>query len=153
MFFAPSKSGQRAKIWIIGVSKTSDHIQIKIKIQNLSQEPSASSKTPNEDLKDVDALCTFKIKIESKNSNHGCIKDHWPYQNQDHITKLDSGTSSILQRPKCGLIGHTCSLHFQNQDRDTKFKSRSRYKPKLGAKGYGCSLSLQINIETKIQST
>ena len=49
----------------MGVSKTSDHIQIKIKIPNPSQEPPASSKALNEDLKDMDVLCTFKIKIES----------------------------------------------------------------------------------------
>ena len=39
----------------MGVPKTSDHIQIKIKIQNPSQEPPASSKALNEDLKDMDA--------------------------------------------------------------------------------------------------
>ena len=32
------------QIWIIVVSKTSDHIQIKIKITNPSQEPQSSSK-------------------------------------------------------------------------------------------------------------
>ena len=57
------------------VSKTSDHIKIKIKMPNPSQGPPASSKAPNEDLEDMDVLCTFKIKIESKNSNHGYIKD------------------------------------------------------------------------------
>ena len=67
----------------MGVSKTSDHIQIKIKMPNPSQEPPASSKAPNEDLKDMDVLCTFKIKIESQNLDHGCVNDQWPYQNQD----------------------------------------------------------------------
>ena len=47
----------------MGVPKTSDHIQIKIKMQNPSQEPSASAKAQNEDLKDMDVLCIFKIKI------------------------------------------------------------------------------------------
>ena len=75
MFFATSKSRYRAKIRIMGISKTSDHIKIKIKIPNPSQEPPASSKAPNEDLKDMDVLCTFKIKIESQNLDHGCIKD------------------------------------------------------------------------------
>ena len=65
----------------MGVSNTSDHIQIKIKMPNPSQEESASSKAPNEDLKDMDAFCTFQIKIESQNSDHGCIKDQWPYSN------------------------------------------------------------------------
>ena len=58
------------------VSKTSDHIQIKIKMQNPSQEPPAQNKAPNQDLKDMDVLCTLTIKIESQNSEQGCIKDH-----------------------------------------------------------------------------
>merc|ERR1712081_42647 len=57
-------------------------IKIKIKMQNPSQEHPASSKAPNEDFKDMDVLCTFKIKIESQNLDHGYIKDQWPYQNQ-----------------------------------------------------------------------
>ena len=48
----------------MAISKTSDHIQIKIKMPTLSQEPPASSKAPNEDLKDMDVLYTFKIKME-----------------------------------------------------------------------------------------
>ena len=78
MFFAPSKSRERAKIWIMGVSKTSDHIQIKIKMPNPGQEPPASSNAPNKVIKDINVLCTFTIKIESQSSDHGCIKtsDH-----------------------------------------------------------------------------
>ena len=52
---------------IMGVSKNSDHIQIKINMSNPSQEPPASFKAPNEDLKDIDVLCTFKIKLEIRN--------------------------------------------------------------------------------------
>ena len=52
------------------VSETSDHIQIKIKMPNPSQEPPASSKAPNEDLKDLNVLCTFKIEIEIQNMDH-----------------------------------------------------------------------------------
>ena len=63
----------------MGVSKTSDHIQIKIKMPNPSQEPPASPKPPIQDLKDMDVLCTFKIKLESQNSEHGHIKD------SDHV--------------------------------------------------------------------
>ena len=58
----------------MGVSKTSDHIQIRIKMPNPSQEPPVSSKAPNEDLKDMDVLFTFKIKMESPNSDHGNVK-------------------------------------------------------------------------------
>ena len=50
----------------MGVSKTSDHNQIKIKIINPSQEPPASSKAPNQDFKDMVDICTFKIKISSQ---------------------------------------------------------------------------------------
>ena len=76
MFFAPSKSREQAKIYITDISKTSDHIHIKIKMPNPSQEPPASSKVPNEDLKDMDSFCTFKIMIESQHSDHGFIKNH-----------------------------------------------------------------------------
>ena len=58
-----------------GFSQTSGHIQIKIKKPNPSQEPQASSKAPNDDLNDMDVLCTFKIKIESQNLDHGYFKD------------------------------------------------------------------------------
>ena len=75
MFFAPSKSRYRTKIQNIDLPKASDHIEIKMKMPNPSQEPPAFSKTPNEDLKDMDVLCTFKIKKESQNLDHGCIKD------------------------------------------------------------------------------
>jgi len=59
----------------MSVPKTNDHIQINIRMPNPSQKPPASSKAPNEDLKDMDVLCTFKIKIESQNWEYGCIKD------------------------------------------------------------------------------
>ena len=67
----------------MSVSKTNDPNQIKINMSNPIQEPPASSKDPNQDLKDMHVLCTFKIKIESQNLEHGFIKDQWLYQNQD----------------------------------------------------------------------
>ena len=67
MLVAHSKSRKRAKKWNMGEPKTSDHIPIKIQMSNPSQEPPASSKASNQDLKDLDVLCTFKIKIESQN--------------------------------------------------------------------------------------
>ena len=76
----------------MGVSKTSDYIQIKIKIQNPSQEPPASCKAPIQDLKDVNGHCTFKFKIENQNLDHACIKDQLPYPNQDEDGKLQSKT-------------------------------------------------------------
>ena len=66
----------------MGVLKISDHVQIKIKMPNPSQEPPASSKAPNDDLKDMYVLCAFKIKIESQNSDYWYIKDKWPYPKQ-----------------------------------------------------------------------
>ena len=63
----------------MSVSKTGDLNLIMIKIPNCSQEHPVSSKAPNEDLKDMDVLCTFKIKRErakiwnisvSKTSDH-----------------------------------------------------------------------------------
>ena len=39
---------------------------------NPSQDRPASSKDPNQDLKNMNVLCTFKIKIESQNVDHGC---------------------------------------------------------------------------------
>ena len=65
MFFAPSKSRWRATIQNMGVLKTSNNIQIKIKMPNPSQEPPASFNAPNEGLKDLEVFCTFKIKIKS----------------------------------------------------------------------------------------
>merc|ERR1712081_165470 len=121
MFFAPSNSRYRAKIRNMCVPKTSDHIQINIRMPNPSQEPPASSKAPNEDLKDMDLLCTFKIKIESQNLAYGCTKYQRPYPNQYQDAKPQSGTSSVLQSPKSGLKCHGCYLHLQNQDREPKF--------------------------------
>ena len=115
MFFAPSKSRHRVKIRIIGVSKTSDHIQIKLKMPNPSQETPASSKAPNEDFKDMDILCTLKIKIDTLNWDNWCVKYKWPYLNQDQDAKSQSGTSINPKSPKSGLQGHRWSLHLQSR--------------------------------------
>ena len=66
MFFAPSKSRQRAKTQNMVVSKVNDHIKIKIKMPNPSQEPPAHTESLNQDIQDMDVLCTFKIKIETQ---------------------------------------------------------------------------------------
>ena len=50
----------------MGASKTSGHIQIKVPMQIPSQEPPAPIKAQNQDLKDMNILWTFKIKIESQ---------------------------------------------------------------------------------------
>ena len=77
-------------------NKASECIQIKINLLNSSQEPPASSEAPNQDLKDMDVLFTFKIKTESQNLDHGCIKDQWPYPNKGQDAKSQSGTYSVL---------------------------------------------------------
>ena len=59
----------------MGILKTCDHIQIKIKISNPSQGPPVTSKARNQDLKDMNVLCKFNIKKESHNLEHRCIKD------------------------------------------------------------------------------
>ena len=81
----------------MGVPKTNDHIQINIRMLDPSQEPPASSEAPNQDLKDMDVICTFKIKIESLNLEHGFIENQQQSTNQDHDAKPQSGTSSNLQ--------------------------------------------------------
>ena len=65
-FFATSTSRWIVKIPNNSVSKLSDHIKIKI--------PNPSQKPPS----DIPGLYNFKIKIESWNLKHGCIKVHWP---------------------------------------------------------------------------
>ena len=53
-----------AKIQNMGILETSDHSLIKIKIPDSSQEPSASSKGPNHDLKDMGVLQNFIIHVK-----------------------------------------------------------------------------------------
>ena len=65
--FFTFKIKKRDKILNMGVSRTSYNILIKIKMPNTSQTLTALTKAPNQDLKDMDVLCTFKIKIESQN--------------------------------------------------------------------------------------
>merc|ERR1711954_481896 len=92
MFFAPSTLRQRAKIHNMGVSKTSEYIKIKIKMPNPSQEPPVSSKAPYQDLRDMGVLCTFIIKIESKNHDIGVPKTN------DHI-KIKIKMPNTSQEP------------------------------------------------------
>ena len=94
----------------MSVSKTNDKFQIKMKMPNSVQEPPLSSKSPYQDLKDIDVLCILKVKIESKIFDHKCIKDQWSYLNEDQGVK----SQTELKR-------HRCSLHHQNQDSETKF--------------------------------
>ena len=92
----------------MGVPKTSDHIQINIRMPNPSQEPPVSSKAPNEDLKDMDVPCIFKMKKESQNSDHGYIKDLLPTKS---ILKTKFGTW-VYQRPLTSILDHGRILSF-----------------------------------------
>ena len=105
MFFALSKSRQRAKIWDMGISKTSDCIGIKIKIPNISQDPAASSKSPYQHLKNMDSLCTIKFNLDSQYLNHCWTNDQWWYLNQNQDVTPQSETSRILESPKIWNIG------------------------------------------------
>ena len=80
----------------MGIPKTSDHIQIKIKMQNLSQEPPMSSKAPKHDLKDMDDLCDFKFLIKSQDLEHGTWDKLKVYKSIKDA-KPQSETSSILK--------------------------------------------------------
>ena len=51
----------------MGISKTSDHIWIKIKMSNHNQEYPASSNAQNQDLKDVDVFLHLLINSKSQN--------------------------------------------------------------------------------------
>ena len=62
-FICTFKIKIESKMWNMGVSRTIDKIKIKIRMQNPSQEPSASSKAPYQDLGDIDVLFFSKIKI------------------------------------------------------------------------------------------
>ena len=124
MFFAPSKSRYKAKIWIIGMSKASDHIQ-------------------------MDVISTFKIKIERQNLDHGYVKDQGPYQNQDQDAKFQPGTSSILQSLRSGLKEHGCSLHFQNTDEEPKTSDNIPIKIKIPSLSWEPQHPPKLKIRTK----
>ena len=107
------------------VSKTSDHIQIKINMPNPSQEPPAPNKAPNQDLKDIDVLFTFKIKIEShimgvsKTSENIQIKIKMPNPSQDHPVSFKAPNQELkdLSKPRAvppmmGQLKTPCSLSF-----------------------------------------
>ena len=147
------------------VLKTSDYIHFKIQIPNPSQESPVFSKAPKQELKDMDVLCNFKLKMGSQNSRYWGTKDQWPYPNQYQDAKPKSGTFSPHQSPKSGLKGHGCSLLIQNQDREKEcinnywpYTNQNRdpkpqsgtsnilQSPHSGLKGHRCSLHLWIKI-------
>ena len=136
-------------------SKTSDYFLIKINMPNPHQEPPESTKGPNQDLMEMDILCTYKIKIESQNLEHGCIKDWWPSPNQDQDSKPQLGTSSVLWSPKSGLKGHGFSLPLQNQDRQLELVTlgvRPVTLSKLRSRGQTLVRALQCPLKPQIRT-
>ena len=121
------------------------------------QEPQASSKAKNQDLKDMDVLRTFNIKIESQNSEHGCTKDQWPYPNTNPDAKTKSGTPSLLQNQKqylndvddlCTYKTKVKSQNLEQRFIKEKWPHPNQYpdaKPKSGTFSilYGRSMHLQ----------
>ena len=83
----------------MGALKTSVNIQIKIKIPNPSQEPPASSEAPIEDLKDIDVLCTLKIKIENQDSDYGCMKTSYHIQIKIKILNCSQEPPALSKAP------------------------------------------------------
>ena len=86
---------------------------------NHSKEPPASSRAPNRDLKDIDVLCTFKIKIESQNSDYWCDRartDHIQIMikilnpNQEHPVSFQAPNQDLKSR----LRAKICTI--QNMD-------------------------------------
>ena len=130
---------------------------------NPNQEHPASFKAPNGDLKNMDALCTFKIKIEGQNSENGFFKDHWSYPNQDQNAKPQSMSSKapyqifkdmdVLCTFKIKIDSQNSDqgsikdqLPYLNQDQYAKLQSGTSsvlQSPTWGLKGHGCSLHLQ----------
>ena len=109
----------------MSLSKTSDHIQIKIKMPTPHQEPPASSKSANEVLKDMDVLCTFKIKIESWNSEYKCIKNQWPVQIKIKMQNPSQEHPASSKAPNDDLKGNnvlcTFKVNTESQNLDQIF--------------------------------
>ena len=68
-------------------------------MSNPNQEIQALSKSQNQDLKDMDVLCTFKIKIEGQLSELGFSNTIDHIQTMIQMPTPQSGTSNVLQRP------------------------------------------------------
>ena len=64
-----------------------------------NQEPQASSKSPNQDSKHMDVLCTLKFNLESKKMYEASIKvqDPNPNDNQDSQSQSKPLMSSWAQ--------------------------------------------------------
>ena len=68
----------------MGVSMTSDHIQMKINMPNPDQEPPAPTKAQKNDSKDMDVQCsTIWTMVLSKTTDHIQIKKEMQNASQE----------------------------------------------------------------------
>ena len=127
MFFAPSKSRQRAIIRIMGVSKTNDHIQIKIKMPNPSQEPPASSKAPNEELKEWIFFAPSKSRQRAKIWIKGISKTSYCIQIKFKMPNPSQEPTASSKSPNQDLK----DMFFapSNQDREQRFSTWVYQRP------------------------
>ena len=152
--------------WPVTISKNKSRCQTAVKSHHHPLKPQSG-------LKGHGCFCTFKIKVESQNLDHGCIKDQWPYPNQDQDTKPQAGTfkapnkdlndMDILCTLEIEIESHNLDYRcikdqwpYPNQDQDTKPQSGTSsalQSSKWELKGLGCSLHLlNIDREPKFRS-
>ena len=107
----------------------------KIKIPTPSQEPSASSKAPNQAIKDTDVFCTFKAKKGSQNFDLGVKETGGHIQIQ---IKTPPSNSHIRRKPQIRTYRTWMFFdkpmiqifrHLQNQDSGPIFGSTGYQKP------------------------
>ena len=138
------------------ISKSRSRCQTPVR--NLQHPP----KHQNQDLKDIDDLWTFKVKIGRQYLDYRFINDKWPYPNQGQNPKPQSGTSNILKSTKLRVKGQGCSWKigsqnlehgcnndqqlYLNQDQNPKSQSGTSSilrSPNSELKEYGCSWHLE----------
>ena len=132
---------------------------------NSSQEPWASSKAPNQDLNDMEVLCTFKTKIEPKFGSS-------VYQRPGTISKSRSRCQTPVRNLQCLPMPQIRTWRTWMFFAPSKSRWRAKVqivdvskisdhiqiiikmlnpsqehpassKPKWGLKGHGCSFHLQ----------
>ena len=77
----------------MGITKTSDHIQINIKMSNPSQELLSTTKAPNKDLEDIDVLCNLQDKNLKLRT--------WVYQRTVTMSKSRSRSQTPVSNFNC----------------------------------------------------
>ena len=96
-------------------------MQIKIKMSNPSQKHPVYAKSPNEDLKNMDVIYTFKIKVERQKLDQGVSNTSDHIQIKIKMPNSSQEPPSSFQSPKSELKRHGCLLHLQNRNKEPKF--------------------------------